>query len=64
MQYTYCRRQALLAPSTSRSSVCIAWPTTTDEDNVCSFGLKEMDERRTESGEEMPLPVVSGQRLP
>ena len=52
----YCRRPALVGSSlgvggTSRSSVRIAWPTTTtDEDNVGSFGLKEMDKRRTASG--------------
>ena len=41
----------------------IARPTTTtDKDNVGSFGLKEMDERRTESEEGLPLPAVSGQR--
>ena len=62
------RRPALAAPSlgvvgTSRSSVRIARPTTTtDEDNVGYFGLKEMDEQRTESGEGLPLPPASGQR--
>ena len=67
MSWLY-RRPALVAPSlgvvgTSRSSVRIAWPTTTtDEDNVGSFGLKEMDERRTESGEGLPLQAASGQR--
>ena len=61
---SYCRRPALLAPSlgvvgTSRSSVRIARPTmTTDEDNVGSFGLKEMDNRRTESGEGLPRPTA------
>ena len=60
-----CRRPALVAPSlgvveTSRSSVRITRPTmSTDEDNVGSFALKEMDERRTESGEGLPLPAVS-----
>ena len=54
------RRPALLAPSielvgTSRSSVRIARPTTmTDDDNVCAFGLKEMGEQWTESGEGLP----------
>ena len=44
---------------TSRSSVRITRPTTmTDEDNVGFFGLKEMDERRTESGEGLPLPAA------
>ena len=43
---------------TSRSSVCIAPPTTTDKDNVGFFGLK----RRTDAGEWLPLPAVSGQR--
>ena len=63
-----CRRPALVAPSlgvvgTSRSSVRIVRPTTTtDEDNLSSFSLKEMDERRTESGERLPLPAASGQR--
>ena len=63
-----CRRSALVAPSlgmfgTSRSSVRFARPTTTtDEDNVGSFGWKEMYERRTESGEGLPLPAASGQR--
>ena len=47
----------------SRSSVRIARPTTTtDEDNFSSFGLKEMDERRIESREGSPLPAVSDQR--
>ena len=61
----YCRRPALVAPSlgvvgTSPSSVHITRPTTTtDEDNVDSFGLKEIDERRTESGEGLPLPAAS-----
>ena len=36
--------------------------TTTDEDNVGSLGLKEMDERRTEFEERLPLPPASGQR--
>ena len=68
MTYKCCRRPAFLAPflgevGTSRSSVRIARPTTTtDEDNVGSFGLKEMDVRRTESGERLPLPVAYGQR--
>ena len=64
-----CRRPDLVAPSLgvvetrSRSSVRIARPTTTtDEDNVGYFGSKEMDERRTESGEGLPLPAASGQR--
>ena len=43
----------------SQSSVCIARPTTT-EDNVGSFGLKEMDERWMESGEGLKVPAVSG----
>ena len=48
ISYSCCRRPALVAPSlgvvgTGRSSVRIARPTTTtDEDNVDSFGLKEM----------------------
>ena len=67
MSYKCCRRPAFLAPSivdvgTSRSSVRIARPTTTDEDNVGSFGLKELDVRRTESGEGLPLPAASGQQ--
>ena len=62
----YCRRPSLLAPSlglvgTNRSFVCIARPTMT-EDNVGFFGLKEMDERRMESGEGLPLSAVFGQR--
>ena len=66
LTYWYCRRPALVAPSlgvvgTSRSSVRVARPTTTtEEDNVGSFGLKEMDERRTESREVLPLPAASG----
>ena len=50
-----CRRPALLAQSLgvvgkSQSFVRIARPTTTtDADNVGSFGLKEMNERRTKS---------------
>ena len=64
----YCRRPALVAPSlgvigTRRSSVRIARPTTTtDEDNVGSFGLKKVDERQTESDEGLPLPAETGQR--
>ena len=41
----------------------IAQPTTTtDKVNVGSFGLKDMDVRRNEFGEGLPLPGVSGQR--
>ena len=35
---------------------------TTTEDNVGSFGLKEMDERWMEIGEGLPLSAVSKQR--
>ena len=60
------RRPALVAPSLgeverSRSPFRLARSTTTtDKDNVGSFGLKEMDERRTASEEELPLPTASG----
>ena len=41
---------------------CLHCRPTTTEDNVGSFGLKEMDERWMETGEGQPLSAVSKQR--